>query len=152
MDAIAQTHAGAVRGDDIDGVFTFKGVPFAAPPVGENRFRPPRVVESWSGVRAAVSFGAKSLQMSAPPDIAAMVPDSSVVGDDCLNLNIWTKALGAARLPVMVWIPGGMFEVGSGASYDGSRFARDGVVCVTINYRVGANGFIYLGKAVVSQR
>ena len=66
-------------------------------------------------------------------------------GEDCLNLNIWTPGPGAAGLPVMVWIPGGMFEVGSTAAYDGSRFARDGVVCVTINYRVGAEGFLYLG-------
>ena len=67
------------------------------------------------------------------------------LGEDCLNLNIWSPDSGAAGLPVMVWIPGGMFEAGSGATYDGSRFARDGVVCVTINYRVGAEGFLYLG-------
>ena len=73
-----------------------------------------------------------------------MVPDPTVPGEDCLNLNIWTPGGGASSLPVMVWIPGGMFEVGTGASYDGSRFARDGVVCVTINYRVGAEGFLYL--------
>jgi para-nitrobenzyl esterase len=84
------------------------------------------------------------LQPETPAAMQAMVPDPSVTGDDCLNLNIWTAEPGGARRPVMVWIPGGMFEVGSGASYDGSRFARDGVVCVTINYRVGASGFIFL--------
>ena len=82
--------------------------------------------------------------------VAAMVPDPAVVGEDCLNLNIWSPDLGSARVPVMVWIPGGMFEVGSNASYDGSRFARDGIVCVTINYRVGAEGFLYLGDGIAN--
>jgi para-nitrobenzyl esterase len=72
------------------------------------------------------------------------------MGEDCLNLNIWTPEQGPAGLPVMVWIPGGMFEAGSGATYDGSRFARDGTVCVTINYRVGAEGFLYLGDGTAN--
>ena len=73
-----------------------------------------------------------------------MVWDPAEPGEDCLNLNIWTPDPAAHGLPVMVWIPGGMFEVGTGATYDGSRFARDGVVCVTINYRVGPEGFLLL--------
>jgi carboxylesterase type B len=72
------------------------------------------------------------------------------LGEDCLNLNIWTPEQGPAGLPVMVWIPGGMFEAGSGATYDGSRFARDGTVCVTINYRVGAEGFLFLGDGTAN--
>jgi carboxylesterase type B len=78
-----------------------------------------------------------------------ILPELAVPGEDCLTLNIWSPDLGSAGLPVMVWIPGGMFEYhGTGASpwYDGSRFARDGIVCVTINYRVGAEGFLYLGE------
>jgi para-nitrobenzyl esterase len=146
MHSTVRTRSGSIKGAVINGVHTFKGVPFAAPPVGRNRFRAPQPVEAWSGVRDALAFGAKPLQMRATPDIEAMIPDPSDVGDDCLNLNIWTKTLGAAQLPVMAWIPGGAFEFGSGATYDGSRFARDGVVCVTINYRVGAEGFLYLGK------
>ena len=146
MDTTVQTRQGAIRGAIIDSAHVFKGVPFAAPPVGPHRFRPPQPAAAWSGVRDTLTFGAKPLQMEPPPEIAAMVPDPSIVGDDCLVLNIWTRTLGDARMPVMVWIPGGMFEVGSGASYDGSRFARDGVVCVTINYRVGANGFLFLGE------
>ena len=67
-----------------------------------------------------------------------------------MNLNIWTPDLGSAGLPVMVWIPGGMFEFGTGASYNGSRFARDGIVCVSINYRVGAEGFLYLGDGTAN--
>jgi para-nitrobenzyl esterase len=75
-----------------------------------------------------------------------MLFDPAVLGEDCLNLNIWTPDLGALGLPVMVWIPGGAFHFSSGGSYDGSRFARDGVVCVTINWRTGADGFLYLGE------
>lgn len=78
-----------------------------------------------------------------------LLPDDAVCGEDCLNLNVWSPELGAAGLPVMVWIAGGAFEHGTGAApmYDGGRFARDGVVCVTLNYRVGADGFLYLGGA-----
>jgi para-nitrobenzyl esterase len=145
METIVQTKSGALRGAVVDGVRVFKGVPFAASPIGALRFRAPRPALPWTGVRDAVAFGAKPLQPAMPPEIQAMVPDPSTVGDDCLNLNIWSRDLGDARLPVMVWIPGGMFEFGSGATYDGARFARDGVVCVTVNYRVGAEGFLYLG-------
>ena len=69
---------------------------------------------------------------------------------DCLNLNVWTPDPGAAGLPVMVWIQGGMFELSSTAAYDGSRFARDGVVCVVINWRPGAEGFLYLGDGIAN--
>lgn len=143
MDTIVRTRAGMVSGAVEGGAHVFRGVPFAAPPVGRNRFRAPQAVEPWRGVREAQNFGARPLQPETPAAMQAMVPDPSVTGDDCLNLNIWTPAPDGARRPVMVWIPGGAFEVGSGASYDGSRFARDGVVCVTINYRVGASGFIF---------
>lgn len=145
MDTIVRTRLGMVKGAVEGGVHVFRGVPFAAPPVGRNRFRAPQAVEPWSGVRDALSFGARPLQPETPEGLRAMVPDPSVTGEDCLNLSIWTAEPGGARQPVMVWIPGGMFEVGSGATYDGSRFARDGVVCVTINYRVGASGFIFFG-------
>lgn len=147
MNPVVKTRHGEVRGSLVDGVHTFKGVPYAAPPLGAHRLRPPQPVEPWSGVRDALTFGAAPPQLRPDPQTQALVPDPSVPGEDCLNLNIWSPALGSARLPVMVWIPGGMFEAGSGASYDGSRFARDGVVCVTINYRLGAEGFLYLGDA-----
>ena len=88
--------------------------------------------------------GAAPAQSARRSPRAAMVWDPAVPGEDCLNLNVWTPDPAAHGLPVMVWIPGGMFEVGTGASYDGSRFARDGIVCVTINYRVGPEGFLYL--------
>ena len=145
MDTIVKTRFGALRGDRADGVDVFKGIPFAAPPFGANRLRPPEPPAAWSGVRDALAFGPEPPQPRPDdPMISAMVPDPAVPGEDCLNLNIWSPGAGSSGLPVMVWIPGGMFEVGTGASYDGSRFARDGVVCVTINYRVGAEGFLYL--------
>ena len=145
IDTVVKTRQGEVRGSFVDGVHTFKGIPYAAPPVGAHRLRPPRRVEPWSGVRDALAFGAEPPQPRGDAQIQALVPDPGVVGEDCLNLNVWSPTLGSARLPVMVWIPIGMFEVCPGAIYDGSRFARDGVVCVTINCRVGADGFLFLG-------
>jgi len=145
---VVQTHAGAVRGDMVDGVNVFKGIPYAAPPVGANRLMPPQPVVPWSGVRDALTFGPKPPQPAYPPDISAILPELASPGEDCLNLNIWSPALGAARLPVMVWVPGSAFQFGTAATtyYDGGHFARDGVVCVTINYRVGPEGFLYLGE------
>lgn len=145
---VVDTRSGAVSGATIDGVHVFRGIPFAAPPFGENRLLPPRPVQPWTGVRDATAWGPKCPQPPYPPPIDELIPEYSVSGEDCLNLNIWTPELGSAGLPVMVWIPGGMFEyhaTGAAPTYDGTAFARDGVVCVTINYRVGAEGFLYLG-------
>ncbi|PLR86431.1 carboxylesterase/lipase family protein [Bacillus sp. V33-4] len=145
MNTVVKTRHGEVRGIVADGVFTFKGIPYAAPPFGPNRFLPPQSVEPWNGVRDAITYGPEAPQLRPDPQAAELAPDPAVPGEDCLNLNIWSPELGTAGLPVMMWIPGGMFEVGSGASYNGSHFARDGIVCVTINYRVGVDGFLYLG-------
>jgi len=141
---VVQTTHGAVRGSVADGVSRFMGVPYAAPPFGTNRLRLPQAVQTWNGIRDALTAGPMPPQLPYPPPWDVLIPERATVGEDCLNLNVWTPERGSAGLPVMVWIPGGMFEAGSGASYDGSRFARDGVVCVTINYRVGAEGFLYL--------
>jgi carboxylesterase type B len=146
LQVIIETAYGPLRGSIADGVNTFYGIPYAAPPFGPNRLRPPQPVESWSGVRDALTYGPMPPQLPYPPPWDVLIPERGPLGEDCLNLNIWTPDHGSAALPVMVWIPGGMFEAGSGATYDGSRFARDGIVCVTINYRVGAEGFLYLGK------
>jgi para-nitrobenzyl esterase len=137
-----------VRGSVADGVNVFKGIPYAAPPFGANRLRPPQPVAPWSGVRDALSFGPKPPQPRYPPDVSAILPELVGPGEDCLTLNIWSPGPGAASRPVMVWIPGSAFQYGTAATayYDGSRFARDGVVCVTINYRVGPEGFLYLGE------
>lgn len=146
-EVIVDTRQGQVRGALVDGVHVFKGIPYAAPPFGPGRFAPPRPVEPWEGVRDALAFGHKSPQPDYPPHIRLMMPEMTTSGEDCLNLNVWTPNRGASNLPVMVWIPGGAFEFhGTGACpwYDGTSFARDGIVCVTIGYRVGAEGFLYL--------
>ena len=104
-----------MRGSLADGVNTFKGIPYAAPPFGANRLRPPQPVEPWSGVRDALTYGPKSPQLRPnDPPIQAMTPEPAVPGEDCLNLNIWSPDLGSAGQPVMVWIPGGMFEYRNG--------------------------------------
>lgn len=145
---VVQTRHGKVRGSIADGVHVFKGIPYAAPPFGANRLRPPQLVASWSGVRDALTFGPKPPQPVYPPDVSAILPELASPGEDCLNLNIWSPDLGSAGHPVMVWIPGSAFQFGTAATtfYDGSHFARDGIVCVTINYRVGPEGFLYLGE------
>jgi carboxylesterase type B len=148
MTALVQTRYGQVRGTITGGINVFKGIPYAAPPFGANRFLPPQPVEPWSGVRDALNYGPKFPQPQYPPFVELLLPpEACTAGEDCLTLNIWSPDLGSAGLPVMVWIPGGVYAYhGTSASpaYDGSAFARDGVVCVTINYRVAADGFLYL--------
>ncbi len=153
MDPIVETCSGKLRGRTVEAVMVFKGVPFAAAPFGRNRMRPPQPVEPWEGVRDALEFGPKSPQVPYPPGIAEALAELVGPGEDCLTLNIWTPERGSAKRPVMVWIPGGMFEfhaTGGSALYDGSRFARDGVVCVTIGHRVGAEGFLYLADGLAN--
>ncbi|KAF5571327.1 carboxylesterase 2 [Fusarium pseudoanthophilum] len=148
---IVRTESGDIRGRTVDSVHVFKGVPFAAPPFGPNYFHPPQPPEHWEGVHDTLEFGPKPLQVPYPPGIAEGLAELVGSGEDCLTLNVWTPSFGTSGLPVMVWIPGGMFEfhaTGATAYYDGSRFARDGVVCVTINYRVGAQGFLYLDDGI----
>ena len=153
MYSVVETRSGTLRGRVSDGISVFKGVRFAAPPFGANRLRPPQPAEPWEGVRDALTFGPKSPQVAYPPGIAEGIPELVGSGEDCLTLNIWTPDVGAGGLPVMVWIPGGMFEfhaTGATSFYDGSHFARDGVVCVTIGYRVGAEGFLYLADDIAN--
>ena len=152
MDIDVRTQQGVVRGRMVEGVATFKGIPYAAPPFGANRFQPPRPVERWDGVREALSYGPTVPKPPYFPPFDVLIPEPAIPGEDCLNLNIWTPDVGRAGLPVMVWIHGGAFSNGSGAvpQYDGSRFARDGVVCVTINYRLGVDGFLYLGDGIAN--
>jgi para-nitrobenzyl esterase len=151
---IVRTRSGELRGSTAGGVHVFKGIPFAAPPFGGNRLLPPQPVAPWEGIRDALAFGPKPPQAAYPPGIGDYLAELVGPGEDCLTLNLWTPALGAADLPVMVYIPGGMFEfhaTGASAYYDGGRFARDGVVCVTVNYRVGAEGFLHLPDAVANR-
>jgi para-nitrobenzyl esterase len=137
---------GAVRGKTESGVSAFLGIPYAAPPFGANRMLPPRPVQPWDGERDATAFGPTVPKGDYPPQYAPLFPEEVIPGEDCLNLNVWTPDPGAAGLPVLVWIHGGSFMNGSGSvgAYDGAAFARDGVVCVTINYRLAAEGFLFL--------
>ena len=143
-----ETAAGTLRGSWHHDVARFAGIPYAAPPVGERRFRPPAPVDPWHDVRSAESFGPVSPQN--PSIMEALFGGEGEQWDeDCLYLNVWTADPSpTAALPVMVWIHGGGFEMGSGSSplYDGTSFAADGVVMVTVNYRLGAFGFLELGE------
>jgi len=153
MYSVLKTRAGSLRGYLSHGIYAFKGVRFAQPPFGHNRLQPPKPVEHWDGTRDALTFGPKSPQVPYPPGIAEGIPELVGMGEDCLTLNVWTSNLAAAGLPVMVWIPGGMFEfhaTGATPFYDGANFARDGVVCVTVGYRVGAEGFLYLADDIAN--
>jgi para-nitrobenzyl esterase len=146
--ATVPTRAGRVRGTVSAGVYAFRGVPYAAPPRGVDRYLPPRPPEPWSGVRDASSLGPTPPQPPTPPPLDFFAPP--IPGDDYLNLNIWTPDVGSARLPVMVWIFGGGFDTGSTGLYDGHAFARDGVVFAAINYRLGAQGFLSLDDGVAN--
>lgn len=108
---------------------------------------PPQPVKPWEGVRPALEYGATAPKEPYAPQFRVLLPEVDIPGEDCLNLNIWTPEPAAGGLPVLVFIHGGAFVAGSGSvhQYDGSAFARDGVVCVTINYRLGAEGFLHLG-------
>ena len=130
------------------GIHAFKGIPYAAPPVGDLRLRPPAPPAKWDGVRAAANYGLTALQQPMPGVFGELGTPQSPAGDDCLNLNVWTPDPSASGLPVLVWIHGGAFYAGSGVDdiYNGSAFARDGIVCVTINYRLGVQGFWHLGE------
>ncbi|WP_409329852.1 carboxylesterase/lipase family protein [Trujillonella humicola] len=143
---VVHVRSGRLRGLRTRGACAYLGVPYAAPPVGPRRLRPPAPVEPWEGVRDATVLGPEPPQPQFGEDPSGMVWDPAAPGDDCLNLNVWTPDPGETGLPVLVWTPGGAFHYSSGGSYDGSRFARDGVVCVPINWRTGADGFLYLGN------
>src|SRR5579863_9742130 len=118
----------------------FKGIPFAAPPVGDLRWKAPQPAKAWSGVRPAVEFGHDCMQLPFPGDAA---PLRATPSEDCLYLNVWAPRQSSHPLPVMVWIYGGGFVNGGSSPdvYSGAAFARDGVVFVSFNYRLGRFGF-----------
>ena len=147
-----QLKDGAVRGTTEAGVSAFLGIPYAAPPFGANRMRPPQPVQPWDGERGAAAYGPTAPKGSYPPQYARLFPEVVIPGEDCLNLNVWTPGTDSTGLPVLVWIHGGSFTNGSGSvgEYDGTAFARDGVVCVTINYRLAAEGFLFLDDGIAN--
>lgn len=143
----AATAAGTVRGRREGDLAVFRGVPYAQPPVGEARFAAPRPVARWDGVREAFAFGPPPPQEPIGPE----APGNPAAGDDWLTVNVWTPdADPAAHRPVMVWIYGGAYKFGSSddPAYDGSRLSREGgLVVVTLNYRVGIEGFLRIEGA-----
>src|SRR5579864_9435620 len=126
------------------GVRVYKAIPYAAPPVGDRRWKAPQAPASWTGVRDAKEFSPVCVQTPYPQNSLYYAP-LGAVGEDCLYLNVWTAATAAKeRRPVMVWIHGGGYTrgMGSTATYNGENFAKKGVVVVTINYRLGIFGFL----------
>jgi para-nitrobenzyl esterase len=139
----ARTQAGLVQGVTKDGITVYKGIPFAAPPVGDLRWRAPGPPAAWTGVRSAEKFAPACIQM--PIVNADLGMEAVSTNEDCLYLNVWTPAKSAQeRLPVMVWIYGGGFTIGatSVSLYDGSNLAKKGVILVSVSYRLGAFGFM----------
>lgn len=147
-DAIVKTEAGFVQGKIVDGISIFKSIPYAAPPVGNLQFAAPVKPTPWDGIRNAITFG------PTPPspfqlkkegiDESPVYGNGWVKGDDYLTANVWTPDLKAKHLPVMLYIYGGAFIIGSSnvALFDGTNFAKKGVVMVSFNYRLGIEGFL----------
>ncbi len=143
------TPTGPLRGRLTGPVANFRGIPYAAPPVGERRFRPPVIVDGWTAERDATEFGAAAVQSASP-----LGPMRGAFDEDCLNLNVWTAVDGSSidtgtPRPVMVWFHGGGFTTGSGAIpwYHGEQLVARGAVAVTVNYRLGPLGFLHLEPA-----
>lgn len=147
--AVAHTSLGDLQGVADGAVSAWLGVPYAQPPVGALRFAAPRPLPSWQGVRKATTFGAACIQKPMG-SIKSLGPS---LGEDCLTLNIWSPAADGARRPVMVWVHGGAFLLGSARVYTGAHLAGQGdIVVVAINYRLGALGFVNFGEALGDER
>ena len=147
MKAVVETISGKIEGRYQDGLYVFKGIPYAAAPVGKRRWAAPAPVEPWAGVRKTIEFAKVAPQIPPPAGIldALNVPESQ--DEDCLYHNVWSPGLDDGRRPVLVWIHGGAFTMGSGSQpfYDGRLLSsRGNVVVVTINYRLGVFGFLNL--------
>lgn len=137
---VVDTSFGRLKGLIEGGVTRFLGAPYARPPVGPLRWRPPQQPANWSGVRDALNAGPMALQPSAPTDPGV---GTGPMGEDCLYLNVWTPSAQIGPLPVLVWVHGGGLFSGSGSApaYDGARLAQAGLIVVTTNYRLGRLGF-----------
>jgi para-nitrobenzyl esterase len=138
----ANPPAGSLEGVREGDVLSFKGIPYAVPPVGQARWKPPAQLPRWSGIKQASQFGPACTQPPAPGN-SVYSNDLGPTSEDCLTLNIWSSA-GASNAPVFLWIHGGALQGGSSkeAMYDGARLAAHGVVVVSINYRLGVLGFL----------
>lgn len=137
-----KTMNGELQGIEKCGIRTFKGIPFAAPPVGNLRWREPQPVKNWTGVRKADKFGPRAMQLALFGDMNFR---SDGVSEDCLYLNVWTPAkTGTEHLPVLVYFYGGGFVAGDGSEprYEGESMSRRGIVAITVNYRLSVFGFM----------
>lgn len=134
---------GSISGTQTDGIQSYKGIPYAAPPTGELRWKPPQAVVPWKGTRQATDFGAVCPQAPYPPGSFYASPTQKQ-SEDCLFLNVWTGGRAGDKRPVMVWIHGGALTRGSSSErvYDGHALARKGVVLVSMNYRLGPLGYL----------
>lgn len=147
MQMVVETRSGRVRGRDLGGVRGFLGVPYARAPEQEARYRAPQPPLAWVGERPAEDFGPPAPQAERGVGPVPVL-DASLAREDCLSVNVWTPDPAAGPYPVMVWIHGGAFTIGSSLQpiYDGAWLARLGVVVVSLNYRLGALGFVHLGE------
>src|SRR5262245_4456600 len=152
QDVVVETTFGKVRGRKMNGISTFKGIPYGASTAGANRFMPATKPTAWTGTRDALDFGPSCPQLPGfkTPEIQLM---QNLAGgpssEDCLVLNVWTPATDGAKRPVMFWLHGGGFQFGSGSQpfYDGANLARRGnVVTITINHRLGCLGYLHLAE------
>ncbi|MHA6316364.1 carboxylesterase/lipase family protein [Altererythrobacter sp. CAU 1778] len=141
-DAIAATASGQLRGTSGEGVERYLGIPYAAPPTGEWRWRPPRNPSTWTHLRDASEFGPACIQPPVPA-VSVYNDPPARMSEDCLNLNVWTPS-GARAAPVVVWLHGGSLRIGANSLglYNGANFARRGVVFVSPNYRLGPLGWL----------
>src|SRR4029453_10279451 len=137
---VVRTSEGSVGGSVVDGVASWKGIPFAAPPIGPLRWRAPQPPTSWTGVRDAIEYQHDCMQLPFESDAA---PIGTTPSEDCLYLNIWKPADATGRLPVLVWIYGGGWVNGgsSPATYSGADLAKEGILVVSFNYRIGHFGW-----------
>ncbi|MCM8731647.1 carboxylesterase family protein [Hephaestia sp. MAHUQ-44] len=139
---VVEAPAGAARGTVRNGIRVFKGLPYARPPVGEARWKPPVPLAAWQGVRDARAFGPACVQPRSRPG-SIYAEDYPAMSEDCLTLNVWAPEQ-AKDAPVFVWIHGGSLVTGSGseAMYDGAKLAKEGMIVVSINYRLGVLGYL----------
>jgi para-nitrobenzyl esterase len=144
QESIVETSNGKIRGYGRRGIIKFKGIPYAASPAGNGRFKPPAPIDPWTGVRDVLEYGPIAPQPQS--NLEKLFGGMRVQNEaECLTLNIWTPGVDSAKRPVMFFIHGGAFVTGTGASLDGTRLAlRGDVVVVSINYRLGVLGFLYL--------
>ncbi|GAA2821806.1 carboxylesterase/lipase family protein [Crossiella cryophila] len=158
-EVLAATSHGRVRGQSADGIVRFLGIPYASAPRGIGRFAAPEPVRPWAGVRAATEFGATAPAVGLSGPGLEFLVEPAIPGEEYLNLNVWTPGVDDARRPVLVWIHGGAHVTGSSAQpiFDGQAFAANGIVFVSFNYRLGAEGHAQLpdapaNRALLDQR